>query len=239
MCDAAERGGGNADRLGDDLANAGEYTRQQPQRVLVRDPQHDRGRRHIGTVVLGDKEDLARTAMLNEGHADVAGLGADEETGADVLYEVKCKSALCRKYSAGKGSAALGGQPKSMGHKIGFGNTEEEDRAGAHPRLQEARLADRPTGRGWVAPRKGHYYDALVVKRSRVIARLLSRRAANRARSASRRASSPRARLTAPTTGSRDGARARSRCITSSASRSLRGHGCPVTRRPSADGCWL
>ena len=52
--------------------------------------------------------------MLNEGHAvDVAELGADEETGADVLYEVKCKSALCKKYSAGKGSAALGGQPKS------------------------------------------------------------------------------------------------------------------------------
>ena len=50
------------------------------------------------------------------------------------LYEVKCKSALCKKYSAGKGSAALGGQPKSMGHKIGFGNTEEEE-ASAHPRL--------------------------------------------------------------------------------------------------------
>ena len=80
----------------------------------------------IGAVVLGVKEDLARTAMLNEGHAvDVAELGADKETGADVLYEVKYKSALCKQYSAGKVSAALGGQPKSMGHKIGFGNTKE------------------------------------------------------------------------------------------------------------------
>ena len=45
----------------------------------------------VGAVVIaGDKEDLARTAMLNEGHAvDVAELGADEETGADVLYELK------------------------------------------------------------------------------------------------------------------------------------------------------
>ena len=41
----------------------------------------------IGAVVLGVKEDLARTAMLNEGHAvDVAELGTDEETGADGLF---------------------------------------------------------------------------------------------------------------------------------------------------------
>jgi len=132
----------------------------------------------IGAVVLGDKEDLARTAMLNEGHAvDVAELGADEETGADVLYEVKCKSALCKKYSAGRGSAALGGQPKSMGHKIGFGNTEEEERVRILGCKKRGRPSDKPmdhaTGKGWVAPREGHYHDALAVKRATVIAAVM------------------------------------------------------------------
>ena len=32
---------------------------------------------------------------------------------------------------------------------------------------------DHTTGKGWVAPRIGHYYDALVVKRSRVIAAVI------------------------------------------------------------------
>ena len=176
VCDAAERAGGAADRLGDDLANAGEYTRRH--NACLRAIRDMIAAVAIGTVVLGDKEDLARTAMLNEGHAvDVAELGADEETGCDVLYEVKCKSALCKKYSAGKGSAALGGQPKSMGHKIGFGNTEEEERVRILGCKKRGQPTDRPmdhaTGKGWVAPRIGHYYDALVVKRSRVIAAVI------------------------------------------------------------------
>ena len=176
VCDAAERSGGDTDRLGDDLANAGEYTRRH--NACLYAIRNMIAAVAIGTVVLGDKEDLARTAMLNEGHAvDVAELGADEDTGADVLYEVKCKSALCKKYSAGKGSEALGGQPKSMGHKIGFGSTEEEERVrilGCKKRgLPTDKPMDHATGRGWVAPRKGHYYDALVVKRSRVIAAVI------------------------------------------------------------------
>ena len=110
---AEERDGGVADRQGDDLANAGEYTLWH--NACLRAIRDMIAAVAIGTVVIGDKEDLARTAMLNERHAvDVAELGADEETGADVLYEVKCKSALCKKYSAGKRSAALGGQPKSV-----------------------------------------------------------------------------------------------------------------------------
>ena len=96
----------------------------------------------------------------------------------DVLYEVKCKSALCKKYSAGKGSAALGGQPMSMGHKIGFGNTEEEERV----RILGCKKRGRPTNKpmdhntgneGWVAPREWHYHDALTVKRATVIAAVL------------------------------------------------------------------
>ena len=58
-----------------------------------------------------------------------------------------------------------------MGHKIGFGNTEEEERVrilGCKKRgLPTDKPMDHATGRGWVAPRKGHYYDALVVKRAR------------------------------------------------------------------------
>ena len=64
-----------------------------------------------------------------------------------------------------------------MGHKIGFGNTEEEERVrilGCKKRgLPTDKPMDHATGRGWVAPRKGHYYDALVVKRSRVIAAVI------------------------------------------------------------------
>ena len=176
VCDAEERDGSVADRQGDDLANAGEYTRRH--NACLRAIRDMIAAVAIGAVVLGDKEDLARTAMLNEGHAvDVAELGADEETGADVLYEVKCKSALCKKYSAGKGSAALGGQPKSMGHKIGFGNTEEEERVRILGCKKRGRPSDKPmdhaTGKGWVAPRKGHYHDALAVKRATVIAAVM------------------------------------------------------------------
>ena len=64
-----------------------------------------------------------------------------------------------------------------MGHKIGFGNTEEEERVrilGCKKRgLPTDKPMDHATGRGWLAPRKGDYYDALVVKRSRVIAAVI------------------------------------------------------------------
>ena len=160
------------DRLGDDLANAGEYSRRH--NACLRAIRDMIAAVAIGPVVLGDKEDLARTAMLNEGHAvDCAEVGGDEDTGGDVLYEVKCKSALCKKWSAGRGSATHGGQPASMGHKIGFGSTEEEERVRILGCKARGRPRDGPmrhdTGKGWVARRGGDYEDALVVKRSKVV----------------------------------------------------------------------
>ena len=70
-----------------------------------------------------------RLAVFGKGHVvDIAEIGGDEDTGADVLYEVKCKSALKQHFSCGHGSATNGGAPASMGCKIGFGSTEEEER---------------------------------------------------------------------------------------------------------------
>ena len=70
----------------------------------------------IGQLVLGDKEDAARTAFLNEDHVvDLAEIGGDDDTGADMLYEIKCKSALCKQFSCGNGSASHGGAPASVG----------------------------------------------------------------------------------------------------------------------------
>ena len=125
--DAEERDGMDVDRLGDGLANAGEYSRRH--NACLRAIRDMIAAVAIGQVVLGDKEDAARTAFLNEGHVvDIAEIGGDEDTGADVLYEVKCKSALKQHFSCGHGSATNGGAPASMGCKIGFGSTEEEER---------------------------------------------------------------------------------------------------------------
>ena len=72
----------------------------------------------IGQIVPGDKEDMARTAFLNEAHAvDGAEIGGDENTGANVLHEVKRKAALCKKFSGGIGSTKHGGWQPSMGGK--------------------------------------------------------------------------------------------------------------------------
>ena len=60
-----------------------------------------------------------------------------------------------------------------MGHKIGFGNTEEDERVRILGCKARGRERDGPmdhsTGKGWVAARDGHYRDALVIKRSTVI----------------------------------------------------------------------
>ncbi len=64
---------------------------------------------------------------MNEGHVvDAAEIGGEEDTGADMLYEIKCKSPLKQHFSCGRGSATHGGAPAYMGRKIGFGSTEEE-----------------------------------------------------------------------------------------------------------------
>ena len=162
----------SAYRLGDDLANAGEYTRRH--NACLRAIRDMVAAVAIGQLVLGDKEDAARTAFLNEGHVvDLAEIGGDDDTGADMLYEVKCKSALCKKFSCGYGSASHGGAPASVGWKVGFGSTEEEERVrilGCQERgLPRQGPMDHASGKGWVAAKKGAYHDALTKKRSRVV----------------------------------------------------------------------
>ena len=103
----------------------------------------------------------------------MAELEGDDERGGDCLYEVKVPSALISSYSAGRGSLEHGGQPASVGHKYGFGSTEEKYRILTLGARRRGRPQDRPlnhaTGRGWVKEVKGHYHDALFVKKSRVV----------------------------------------------------------------------
>ena len=60
-----------------------------------------------------------------------------------------------------------------MGHKIGFGSTEEEERVrilGCKERgLPREGAMNHINGKGWVMGRKGDYHDALTVKRSKVV----------------------------------------------------------------------
>ena len=76
--------------------------------------------------------------------------------------------------SEGRGSAANGGNPASVGHHYAFGNTEERLRVDILGCEGRGRPADGPfdhsTGKGWVRKRKGDYHDALFNRRSKVIA---------------------------------------------------------------------
>ena len=112
--------------------------------------------------------------MLNEGHVpDFAEIGGNPDNGDDVVYEVKVPSPLKKEYHAGNGSAAGGGQPATVGHIYGFGSTLEDYEKKTYGLKQRGSPRDRPfdhkTGKGYVAPHKGHYHDALYVKRLRVI----------------------------------------------------------------------
>ena len=127
----------------------------------------------VGAVVYGDKERPELTDMLNEGHVlDFAELDGDPDGGGDVIYETKVPSSLKAKYSEGNGSKA-GGQPATVGHIYGFGSTLEEYTKltyGLKQRgLPHQRPFDHTTGKGYVAPHKGHYYSALYDKRLKVV----------------------------------------------------------------------
>ena len=111
--------------------------------------------------------------MLNEGHVlDFAELDGDPDGGGDVIYEVKVPTPLKAAYSAGKGSAK-GGQPATVGHVHGFGSTLEEYSKLTYGLKQRGSPRDPPfdhkTGKGYVASHKGHYHDALHVKKSRLV----------------------------------------------------------------------
>ena len=156
---------------GDTLANGGEYNRRHNATVRATVKMVKAGA--IGPVIQGDKEDKAKTDMLNNTHVvDVGEVGGDIETGGDVNYEIKVPTPLKKKYSAGKGSADGGGAPATVGHLYGFGSTEEEYRVMILGCAERGRKSDGPfnheTGRGWVKFQRGHYFDALR-KHSRVV----------------------------------------------------------------------
>jgi len=170
--DAEEATGKTVDRRGDDLSNNGEYNRRH--HAVVRKAAAMVSAVAVGQVILGDKEDKAKTDMLNEGCAvDLAELEGDDTTGGDCLYEAKVPSALTKSYSAGKGSKKGGGKPGSVGHLYAFGNTEEFYRLDILGCRRRGRKTDpamsHATGKGYVAKHIGTYYDALFVKKTRVI----------------------------------------------------------------------
>jgi hypothetical protein len=104
---------------------------------------------------------------------DLAELEGDDDTGADVLYEIKVPSALLKGRSAGKGSAKHGGKPGSVGHAYAFGNTEEHYRRMILGCRRRGRPRDGPmshkNGKGWVKAHEGAYHDAQFKKRSTVV----------------------------------------------------------------------
>ena len=115
-------------------------------------------------TVLGDKTNAAKTKQFNDfndGHVvDIAEIGAGD-SGEDVCNEFKCFTALKKTSSAA-----------SVGHKIGFGNTEAEARIANLGCKARGRPGDGPfdhkTGKGHVKFKKGEYHDALTVKRNEV-----------------------------------------------------------------------
>ena len=104
---------------------------------------------------------------------DLAELGGNEQTAGDVLYEAKCVSPTKAKQSAGNGSKEGGGAVASVGHRFGFGNTEEEYRVLILGCKEQGRKhqgpLDHATGKGWVKQRDGQYKDALVRTRATVV----------------------------------------------------------------------
>ena len=172
LYDAEEAAGKAVDRRGDDLSNGGEYNRRH--HAVLRKGYQMISAVSVGSVVLGDKEDLEKTNMLNTGYAvDIAELEGDDATGGDALYEVKVPSPLTKSQVKGCGGRDGSGQPASVGHLFAFGNTEERYRLKILGCRRRGRKRDGPlnhhTGKGYVAEVRGDYYDALFVKRSRVI----------------------------------------------------------------------
>ena len=130
----------------------------------------------IGQVVMGDKTQSHLTDQFNKGHIpDIVEIGGDDASGKDNIWEIKTKSSTCPSNAkhAGNGNRKDGGAIASVGHRYGFGNTEEEVRIlmfGLKPRGTPGSAPfDHATGVGWIRARPAHevqYHDALVVKRN-------------------------------------------------------------------------
>jgi hypothetical protein len=169
--DALEAAGRTVDRHGDALANGGEYNRRHNAVVTATATMVRAGA--VGPVVQGDKERPELTDMFNHGHVvDLAEIDGDPDGRGDVLYEVKVPASLKAQYSAGNGSAA-GGQPATVGHLYAFGSTLEHYTRMVFGAKQRGAPGDPPldhsTGQGYVATHRGHYHDALYVKRNVVV----------------------------------------------------------------------
>ena len=137
----------------------------------------------------------------------MAELEGDDTNGGDCLYEIKVPSSLVSTYTAGAGSKEKGGNCASVGHTYAFGSTEEKYRVLSLGCKERGRQRDGPlnheTGRGWVKQVKGHYHDALYVKKSRVVVWLVKTTGgvcphATRTAAAWPSASAPRAGQTVP-----------------------------------------
>ena len=101
---------------------------------------------------------------LNSKHVvDLYEIGGDTETGGDILTETKVPSPTASSYCAGKGSKENGGNAASVGHRYGFGNTEEKYRVKVFGCKERGRPRDGPfdhsTGKGWVKHVEGDYPD--------------------------------------------------------------------------------
>ena len=82
-----------------------------------------------------------------------------------MIYEIKVAPSLKAGYAAGRGSSTHGGAPATVGHRYGFGSTEEPLRRLIYGHKARGNKRDGPlnhaTGLGWVASVKGQYADAL------------------------------------------------------------------------------
>jgi hypothetical protein len=131
-------------------------------------------------TVLGDKAHGARTKQFNDfndGHvvdiAETDRVLCTGDSGVDTCVEVSLKAFSSLTKSGGTGRGGVnGGTTAAVGHKYGFGNTEEPCRVanlGCKPR---GRLSDgffnHDTGKGWVKGKQGEYHDALFNKNNRV-----------------------------------------------------------------------
>jgi hypothetical protein len=118
------------------------------------------------------KENKAKTDLFNNTHkVDLAGVGAGPD-GSDLCIEIKVPSPLTATHNGGGGA-----HPPDVGDRYGFGNTEEHYRIivlGCKPRGTALEpLFDSTTGKGRVVAVVGDYYDALAIKRNRVIVYLV------------------------------------------------------------------
>ena len=123
-------------------------------------------------MLLGDKKHPNKTDEFNVGHiVDLAELGVGPG-GCDVGMELKVVSSLKKTQHLGRGTAKHGGCIASVGHVVAFGNTEEELRNESLGCAQRGLPSDKPfnhgDGKGYVAPVKGLYDDALVKKKHKL-----------------------------------------------------------------------